>query len=162
MIEKPASVRVAGWHDEAAIYDFLVNGLYKDNPLSLPFSPNVVLDQIQLATRKRLGVIGLIEDGEQIVGSVGVFMSAPAWFVDPKEVTWGRELWLYVRTFARHGTRHCRDLFEFMRWFRDGIRRDNVSNFEIITGPATRDRLELKERLWARYGHRSGASFILK
>jgi len=157
---------MAGPDDEPAIYDFLVNGLHKENDLGLPFSTDTVYRQIQQATRDRRGAIGLIEDEGQIVGSVGIFLTSPAWFVDSRDLTWGRELWLYVRTFARHGTRHFHDLFAFMKWFRDGMRAglppDHKGGFEIITGPASNDRLELKERLWARYGRRSAAYFILK
>jgi hypothetical protein len=164
--EKPASVLVAGPEDEADIYDFLVNGLYKENPPGFPFSPEAALRQIELATRDNLGKIGIIKGEGQIVASVGIFLASPAWFVDSRDVTWARELWFYVRTFARNGTRHYRDLFQFMRWFRDGIRAglppDHIGGFEIITGPATRDRLDLKEKLWARYGSKVGVSFILE
>jgi hypothetical protein len=161
-------VRLATHADEDALYDLLM-GLHRDNPLGLPYRPEVVLANIRAGTRPEAGkpqaVIGVIdgEDGE-LLGSVGLFLGQAAWFVD--DIWWLFERWLYVRPTDPERAAHATALFEFARESRDKMRADLGPDypwsFEVVMSWTGGDRQEAKDRLWAREGEKVGSSFILR
>lgn len=127
MIDRPERVRVAGWQDEERIYEFLIElHRYNERGWGWPFRPEIVLAQIEAATRpdpktrtnpndKRLGRIGLIEAHGEIVASTGVYFVSPVWFTDAVAP---QELWLYVKPEHRsHG--YDKDLFDFAIWLKE-------------------------------------------
>ena len=152
-LEKPARVRLALPADESALYALLV-ALHHANPMGSGYNPAMVLEQIRMGTEQRGGIIGVIDgpDGT-LVASVGLFPYHP-WYVDQWALN---ELWLFVRPEARHGAALYRDLFRFMQW----VRQENPS-MEILTNVVSRDRLPLKERIWARFAERIGAIYLVK
>lgn len=162
------TVRLATKEDEDALYDLLM-ALHRDNPLGLPYRPEVVLANIRSGTRPELGkplaVIGVIDDGsrETLLGSVGLFLGQAAWFVD--DIWWLFERWMYVRPTDPDRAAHSQALFAFCRESRDKMRADLGPDYpwplEVVMSWTGGDRQEAKDRLWSRHGTKVGSSFIL-
>lgn len=126
MVEKPASVRLATYKDEAAIFDLLValHGTL-DGGWGHRYDPLLVSAKIEAATRpltemrsnpqnQERGLIGVIDgpDGK-IVGGVGLFVVPFFWFSRVPSLV---ETFLFVRPEARGQAKHHRDLFRFSQW----------------------------------------------
>lgn len=152
--------------DEDALYDLLM-ALHRDNPLGLPYRPEVVLAGIRAGTRpepgKPLAAIGVIDGEHELLGSVGLFLGQAAWFVD--DIWWFFERWLYVRPTDPERAHHNAALFAWARERRDKMRADLGPDypwaFEVVMSWTGGDRQEAKDRLWAREGTKVGSSFIL-
>ena len=162
-----SDVRIASRDDEDALYDLMM-ALWRDNPLGLPYRPEVVLSAIRMGTRpepgKPLAVIGVIDGENELLGSVGLFLGPAAWFVD--DIWWLFEKWLYVRATDPDRARHSDALFAFAAWARDKMRADIGPGYpfpiEVVMSWTGSDRHEAKDRLWSRYGKKVGSSFVLK
>lgn len=172
----PESVRIATAGDERALYELLVR-LHRHNDFGwgYPYSPILVLRQIEAATRrspeersdprdKRIGVIGVIDGERGLIGSVGVFLQQPMWFSEAVVPT---ELWLYVDPAHRRGTRHEADLMQFAKWVRDAMATDpamadHKMPFPLMTGFMHQSpRYPAMQRLWQRLsgGRQVGSLF---
>lgn len=142
--------------------------LHADNPLGLPYRPEVVLANIRAGTRPKAGeplaIIGVIDDGDELLGSVGLFLGQAAWFVD--DIWWLFERWLYVRPTDPDRAKHADELFDWAREQRDKMRADLGPDypwpFEVVMSWTGGDRHEAKDRLWARHGKKVGSSFVLR
>lgn len=162
----PVTVHLATPDDEDALFDLLM-ALWRDNPLGLPYRPEVVLASIRAGTRpapgQPLAVIGVIDGERELLGSVGLFLGPAAWYVD--DVWWLFERWMYVRPTDPDRAAHAAALFAFCREIRDKMRADLGPEypfpFEVVMSWTGSDRQEAKERLWARHGTKAGSSFIL-
>lgn len=183
-MEQPASVRWATHADEHSIYDALIE-LHRVNGFGwgFPFRPEIVLAQIEVGTRadpktrtnpidQRRGVIGVIDGADgKIAGLVGIFFMSPMWFSDWAVPT---ELFLFVRPTEREHRRYARDLFDFARWFRDGLKAqpsmvDSRLPFPLMTGfmhvdNPKRPLFAVMERLWQRLsgGKKIGTLFMVE
>lgn len=164
MIEKPASVRLATYKDEVALYEFLLeHHRALDNGWGHRYDPLLVSAKIEAATRpnpamrsnpqnQERGLIGVIDgpDG-QIIASIGLFVIPFFWFSRVPSLV---ETWLYVRPGARGKARHERALFQFRKWahatLKAGMHDYNdpflsLTGFMNLTPDATPTRMA---RLW--------------
>lgn len=166
MAEKPASVRIAGPGDESGLFDLLV-GLHEESAFRklIPYRVEKIKTSIELGTRQKGGMIGVIDGkaGEvgDIVASIGLWFTEWWWSDAPVIMT----KWLYVRPEARHtGVAHFKALFEFALWVREQIQADvPVPVLLELTHDSAIDDIDLverKDRLFARFGRRVGSVFL--
>lgn len=158
------AVRLATVADERRLYDLLVEMWgHNEHGWGFAFSPEIVIRHIEEGTRpnltqrsdpgdRRRAVIGVIEEAGALVATVGLFLDAPLWFVDPQECVCPTELWFYVSRRA-HALGCRQALRDFSLDMRDKLRRDVCGKMPLITGfmhQGTRYRLmqRLWERLW--------------
>lgn len=159
----PARVRVATEADEDALYE-LLKGLEEDNGLGWPHDEERVRHHIELGTRRRGGIHGVIDDPAnktdaiKLVGSVGVIFNQP-WYA--KDWFW-HELWLFVLPQHRRGTGYADDLRQWMRWYQHAFEKANGARVPFFTSVTSRKRLDAKIRWWRRWGTQVGAIFELK
>jgi len=166
MIEKPASVRIATEQDEQHIFDLLII-MHRENPLArmFPYDATKVFSAIEVGTRRRGGIIGVIDDPERprLLATTGILFDSWWWsqamFASPK--------WFLVRPDARHGRRLTRELADFVLWVRESVARDMVAAgdktpFLLETGFTSLSQIDAKERLWRRLfqGRKTGSVFL--
>lgn len=179
-VENPPA-RIATQADEHALYEMLVRlHRHNENGWGFPYSPVLVMRQIEVATRRdpktrsdprdnRVGVIGVIDGAQpgKFLGTVGIFMQSPMWF---SEVLVPTELWLYVEPAYRKGGKHEADLMAFARWVRDTMRDDPAmadygAPFPLMTGfMHMGPRYAAMQRLWQRLckGRQVGSLFMVE
>jgi hypothetical protein len=144
--------------DESSLFDLLM-ALNADNGFGVPVSSERVLAAIQLGTRQRGGIIGVIDgpDG-RIMGSISLVMAqfwySDAWFL--------QEGWVFVRPEAR-ASHHYRDLFLFANWARLQMGTEPTTGrpWLVQTSVWSLNRLPAKLRLWARFGRQVGGIFLI-
>lgn len=181
MSEPPKGVRIANFHDERALYALLVD-LHRHNQAGwgYPYAPRTVMSQIEVGTRPdprtrsnpndiRGGIIGVIDSPEgRLIGTIGLFDMAPAWFSEGTDARALFEIWLYVRPRARHIGRHYRNLFRFGHWAHDSMKADLAKTdypyiFPMFTGFMHQgNRYLLMERLWQTFcgGRKVGSLYM--
>jgi hypothetical protein len=153
------TIRLAGPEDEDKLFDLLL-GLEIDNGfLDVPRSDARVRLHIELGTRQKGGIHGVIDgpDG-RLAGSIGIipnqFWYSEAWFY--------QELWLFVRPEYRKGTGYADEL----RGWASKVKRDFEAGagqeVPFFTSVSSRKRLDLKIRWWRRWGEQTGAIFLLR
>lgn len=155
-------VRIAKVAEERSIYRLLVEMWEHNNRgWGFEYSPEIVIRHIEEGTRpnllsrsdstdQRRAVIGVIEEEGQLVATVGLFLDAPMWFVDPRQCVCPTELWFYVSPRAR-GQGHRQALRNFSLDVRDKLRRDVKGRMPLITGFMHQgSRYSVMQRLWQR------------
>lgn len=154
-VKHPPSVRLATPADEARLYALLIE-LYRDNGFGVSMSPQKVADHIRAGTDGKGGVIGVVDAGETIVASVGLFL-AQLWFTDDWCLY---ERWLFVHPrYRQAGLADA--LFEFAERHRLAMEKGIGSAFPLFTGPTSLNRLPAKMRMWRRHGRQIGAQFVM-
>lgn len=162
---RPDSVRMAGPDDEAALYDLLM-ALDVDNSFGIPHDPDRVRAAIEKGTRRQGSIIGVIdgragEYGEgheaHLAASVCLTLSQ-FWY---SNVFFLSEIWLFVRPEYRHN-HFERDLFQFAKWCREEMSRQNGDEMLAVSSVSSPNRLPAKLRLWSRYGEQIGGIFQIK
>lgn len=173
------AVRLADYRDESEIYSLLME-LRSTGSVAqmLPMSPGKVMAQIECGTRPnpktrtliqddRRGLIGVIgEPWERLSASIGLFFNEP-WYSDVPTLT---QLWLYVRQESR-GQGLDRLLFDWhIGWaYKEMGRRiaeaarergEDPQPFFLETTHISGDRVDLKDKLWVRYGKKYGIQRI--
>ncbi len=168
VIEKPSVVRIAAAADEDALYDLLVDLRQTGGPVArlLPYRPEKILAQIQLATRAQQGVIGVIDgpNGEAHA-SVGLFNHTPWW----TDITIFVQLWLYARP-ATVGLGYGEALLRFVAWTQQSMTADIEKYARDHNEPPTPfyienthiggHHLKALDRLFSKYGERVGSVFV--
>lgn len=162
-IERPQNVRLAGPADEAALYDLLM-ALDADNSFGIPYDPDRVRAAIRRGTRRQGSIIGIIDGKRGEYGEAGELAASISliltqfWYAS----TWYlAEQWLFVRPEYRHN-RLERDLFNFARWCRAEMNRENDQKMFVVTSVSSPARLPAKLRLWAQHGKQIGGIFVLQ
>jgi hypothetical protein len=157
----PKSVRVAGYDDEAPLYDLLM-ALYKDNDVGIPPRPHDVREAIRSGTRRgaETGVLIAVADGEEgeLAGSVCV-VPATAWYNQSPEYGYLAERWLFVRPECRKGRTLHDDLFQAARCYKRQAENALGKRVPLISSVTSLKRLPAKMRLWRRYGALIGAIY---
>jgi GNAT superfamily N-acetyltransferase len=138
-------VRHATIADERALYDLLVD-MWRGNARGWGFDydPAIVIGRIQEGTRpnpqdrsdpssQRRGIIGVIEQDDRLVASIGIFLDAPLWFVNPKRQVAPTELWFYIRP-AYRGRRYERLLRDYALDVRDKLREGVEGPMPLVSG----------------------------
>lgn len=155
MISKPPSVRIATQADEPALYWLLVNDLEADNGLGWTVSPRKVLEHVQRCCRGQMGLAGVIDGPDGIIGSIAIEMISP-WYSDDLMLM---QMWQFVVPEARAGTSHGNDLFAFAEWHRQDMAAKIGQALILETCVMSHHRLGAKLRLWARKARAVGGIF---
>lgn len=140
-------VRIAGPHDEDAIYEFLL-GLWDENGM-FPLDEGRARQQIRVATEHRGGIIGIIDGPDGIEASIGLF-AEPWWYSTDYAID---EKWAFVRPDCRKSP-HARNLIEFAKWVSERMQ------LPLFMGIITTERTAAKERLYQRQLVRAGGLFL--
>lgn len=152
----PANVRMASPRDEDALFDVLM-ALNEDNGFGIPVSPDRVMAQIRLGTRRQGGLIGVIEGTNgRINGTIGLFISQ-MWYTDQYHLA---EMWLFVRPDSRDGKIHA-DLFGFAEWCRVKMQTSGTQPWIVTTSVSSPKRLPAKLRLWSGFAKQVGGIFYM-
>lgn len=149
-------VRLATPSDSDRLYALLLE-LYRDNGFGVPMSPQKVRDHVTNGTDGKGGIIGIIDDGDRIVGSVGMFLQQ-LWFTDDWCLY---ERWLFVLPGHRRGRHLAELLFAFAKQAQRSMQKGTGNTFPLFTGPTSLNRLDAKMRLWQRHGQQIGAQFVI-
>ena len=146
MTTKPASVRVATRADEDRIFA-LMHLAHKENAVAC-INNQKVWDKIRLATRKKGGVIGIIDGPKGLEGVICMCM-AQWWYSDDWHV---EELINFVHPDCRRSD-HAKDLLSFAKWFTEQM------ELPLFIGVLSNIRTEAKVRLYGRRLDNVGAVF---
>ncbi len=160
MTEYPSRVKLAGPEDEDRLYEHITAGPVLDPGFGfgVPYSPEKVRAQIEVATRRQGGMIGLIKGKDsEIAASVCLVMSS--WWYSA-EIYLG-EVWLYVSPDYRHNGFE-KDLFRFCKWGREQFSAAMGRPVALVTSVSSPTRLDAKTRLWRRLcgGRQVGSIFV--
>lgn len=146
MTERPLNVRLAAPADEDAIFNLLAEGLFNENG-TFSLSEDKSRKFIRQAVNHEGGIIGVIEEGGVIAGSIGMNLES-FWYSDEFNIC---EYWNYVHPQYRKsiGTEfkrsdYAKDLINFAKWVSE--RMGLVLNIGIISTTRT----EAKCRLYGR------------
>jgi GNAT superfamily N-acetyltransferase len=147
MTEKPASVRIASPEDEAEIWG-LMQEAYKEQPI-MPLVKERVMEKVMMGTRRKGGVIGVIDGKDGLEGYLIAVLSR-WWYTDEWHV---EELSNFVHPDHRK-SQHAKNLIEFAKWFAEQM------NLPLIMGIMSTKRLDAKVRLYKRQVTQCGAVFL--
>lgn len=164
-------VRLATERDETKLYAMLVD-LHRNSPVGkiIPYDTAKIMEAIQLATRAKGGIIGIVEsETGEIEASVGLLLTTWWWSQAPCLTM----KWLYVRPRSR-GAGYYRDLFAFIEDIRSTLERGSASRargdglpplplLAELSHDSAIDSTELvdkKDRLFARFARRVGSIFV--
>lgn len=146
MIEKPSNVRLATHKDEDEIFRILTEGLFHENG-TFSLSETKARDFIRSAVDCQGGIIGVIDEGDQIAATIGMNLGT-FWYSDDWHI---EEYWNFVRPeFRNHigensdRSHYARDLINFAKWCAEKM--GYVLNIGIISTTRT----EAKCRLYGR------------
>ncbi len=168
MIEKPENIRIANAADEDAIYDIVVDLRKNGGPVArlLPYRPERIAAQIQLATRGGQGIIGVIDGPDRIDASVGLFNHVPWWTDIPIFI----QLWLYARP-PTVGMGYGDALLRFVVWAQQSMSSDMtkyaqehsepVAPFFIENTHMGGHHMDALDRLFSKYGEKIGSVFLV-
>lgn len=149
-------VRMAGHHDEDALYELLY-GMWEEGGL-LSLSPHKVRAQIKSVLSEERGVIGVIDGPEGLEATIGLSFH-PMWYTDDWSIN---ETWLYVhpdhrrpdRTKPQYRSTHARTLIEFAKWVSGRMK------MPLIMSVTQTKRTEAKMRLFRRSLVPVGGTFL--
>jgi len=147
-------VRLAIKADEGEIFALLLM-LHSENGL-FSLNRDKVLAGIQWATKRKGGVIFVIEEKGRIVASLGMTI-AQDWYSDDEYLL---ERWNYVHPEYRKGNDYARRLLEQCKWSTEWFRLNAKINMPFQCGITSFDRTEAKIRLYARHMPCLGANFM--
>ena len=146
MTLKPQTVRVATRKDEDRIFA-IMHLAHKENAVA-GINNQKVWDKIRLATRKKGGVIGVIDGPQGIEGVICMVMSQ-WWYSDDWHV---EELINFVHPDYRRSD-HAKNLLDFSKWFSEQM------DLPLFIGVLSNIRTEAKVRLYGRRLQNVGAVF---
>lgn len=164
MSDRPDNVRMAVRTDEDPLYDLLL-ALEDDNSFGIPYDEKRVRAAIERGTRQQGSIIGVIdgrrgEVGEEhppeLAASICLTLNQ-FWY---SEIWMLQEIWVFVRPEYRHN-HFERDLFQFARWCKEEMSRQNGENTLLVSSVSSPTRLPAKLRLWSRYGKQIGGIFAI-
>lgn len=150
-------VRLAMPADEDQIFELLLllhaeNGMFGVNPFK-------VREGIKWATRRKGGIIWVVNEGALIVASLGMLISTD-WYSDDEYLL---ERWNYVHPRYRKSD-HARKLLEQAKWTSEWFSRESKKKgrgpVPFQCGINSFDRTEGKVRLYARHMPCIGAFFM--
>lgn len=146
MIEKPSNVRLATLADEDEIYRILSEGLFYENGAFSLNEPKVRAF-IRQAVDCQGGIIGVIDEGDQIAATIGMNLGT-FWYSDDWHI---EEYWNFVRPEYRNHigaeskrSYYAKDLINFGKWCAEKM--GLILNIGIISTTRT----EAKCRLYGR------------
>jgi hypothetical protein len=151
---KPDSVRIATRADEAALF-FSLAFLENDNGLGWTVSPRKVLTHVQRCCRGQMGLAGVIDGPDGIIGSIAIEMLSPWYSEDLLLVT----IWQFVRPEYRAKASYGADLFAFAEWHRQDMAAKIGQPLVLESEVLSHTRLKAKIRLWGRKARQVGAIF---
>jgi hypothetical protein len=163
LIERPPSVRFARPGDEIALYEMLIEK-WQVSALAkyIPYDPIVVMELAEAAIARRGGwIVGICEDASGPVGTIGL---------QPDRWWWTRDCWYHFQRWLfvkrrGHGKGFRQDLFQFGEWCRQrmehdiaaaGDKRPFATEFSYMAS----EHLAARDRIWSRWGKKSGSIFI--
>lgn len=144
---KPDNVRLARRGDTQKIYD-LLQPLHAENGI-FSMDKQSVLETIKNGTEERGGIIGVIEDGGRLAGSIGLYLSK-YWYTTDWHLA---EYWNFVHPDYRtcgYGT----TLVDFAKWANENLR------VPLMMGIISTTKTEAKMRLYDRKLIRVGGFFM--
>jgi hypothetical protein len=152
----PASIRIAGPRDEAALMALLALDLAENAAHIAPVDDAKVLANIQVGTRQRGGVAGVIDgpDGSP----VAVIL------LHPVQWWWSQGwYWFEVVNFVHpdhRRSRHVDDLLAFAKWFADTHSKRAGYLVYLLCGVLGAWRVRAKVALYRRKFVQAGAAFV--
>lgn len=155
LISKPSSVRIATKVDEAAIFWLLMNDLEADNGLGWVPSERKVFNLVHRCCTGQMGIAGVIDGPEGIVGSIGIEMISP-WYSEDRMLM---QMWQFVRPEFRAGTHHGKALEDFADWHRADLSERISQPLVLETCVMSHHRLKAKMRLWGQRATLKGGIF---
>lgn len=102
-----------------------------------------------------MGLAGVIDGPDGIVGSIGIEMANAFYSDDPLLM----QVWQFVRPEYRKGTNYGNDLFTFAEWHRQDMAAKIGRPLILETTILSHNRMDAKIRLWRRKGRMIGAMF---
>jgi hypothetical protein len=153
---RPANVRIANEADEVALLHLMLLDV-KENALPIAeASPDKVLEHIQMGTRRKLGILGVIDgpDGKPVAS---VLLAPFQWW-------WSRayflqEVWAFVHPDFRK-SRHAEDLMKFAKWAADSWSMDYGYRVFLFQGVTTITGAPRKVSFYSRFTNYCGGFFI--
>ena len=144
--ERPGKVRLAGEADENAAFDLLMMNLQENAASIAPIDPEKVAHYILMGTRKKGGMLGLIDgpDGKPVAMVLLVYAQwwwSKAWFIQDQV--------MYVHPDHRRSN-HIDDLQKFAKWAVDAWTQDFGYRVYLLTGVLGTKRVREKIVLFRR------------
>lgn len=152
----PASVRLGGPADEAALVDLFTQEVAEVASFMGPVDPDKILEVIQVGTRLRGGFVGMIDGPEKKPVAATVLHPCQWWF---SQGWYYFEICLYVHPDYRR-TKHASDLLDFQRWVVDEQSRGMGYRVYLVNGILGARRTHSKIRLYRRKFAQAGAAFV--
>jgi hypothetical protein len=157
---------MAGPADEDALFDLMM-ALDADNSFGIPYDADRVRAAIKRGTEHQGSIIGVIDgrggtygedsDNPKLVASICVTL-AQFWYSNQWYLA---EQWVFVRPDYRHN-RFENDLFQFAKWCKNEMSRQNGDDTLLVTSVSSPNRLPAKLRLWSRHAQQIGGIFVIR
>lgn len=155
-VTKPESVRIAGPKDEEALLELLLCDLRENATAVAPIDEERVMSHIQFGTRRKGGIVGVIDgpDGNPVATVV----------LAPAQWWWSRAYYIqdivnYVHPDHRQ-SRHIHDLIQFERWASDEWSRLFGYRIFLLCGVLGYKRVREKMIIYKRKFLQAGAAFL--
>ena len=154
--KKPKGVRIAGIADEPVIMELLQQDVAENAAhVSIP-NPVRMLEHVQIGTRRRGGIIGVVDGPEGVPVAVCILIPFQPWWTSQ---WWIQELVCYVHPDHRR-TNMIDDLLEFQKWVVDNWSREYGYRIYLLNGILGAWRVASKIRLYQRKFRLAGAAFV--
>lgn len=153
--ERPATIRIAGEADEVHILAMLIKHLRSAAGHIVPIDPERVLKHIQIGTRRKGGIVGVIDGPEGLPVAVTVLIPAQSAVSQAYHI---QVVFNYVHPDHRR-SRHGEDLVRFERWCSDDWSRGFGYPVPVVHMLHTEDNLKEKIRFYRRWMNQIGAVF---
>ena len=149
---RPLSVRVAVEADEPAVLALLLQDLAENAAEVAEVSEDRVLDHIRLGTRRKGGVVGVIDgpDGKPI--AVTIMISAQWWW---SKQWFFQEIVNYVHPDHRK-SRHFDEIIKFEKWWQDSMTRSFGYRVYLLCGVLATQRVWEKIAAYKRKFQQAG------
>ena len=155
--EKPATVRAATEADETAVLDLLLLDLRENAEKIAPTDREKVMANIQVGTRRRGGVVGVINDSTGKIVAVTILHPVQWWWSNAWHFF---EVVNFVHPDHRQ-SRHIDDLISFGRWWVDAMTKTFGYRVHLVCGVMGILRVRAKIALYTRkFGQQVGAAFV--
>lgn len=153
---KPASVRIAGPADEAALVALLKMEIQEVAHFMGPPDDQKMLDVVQVGTRRRGGFVGVIDGPDKTPVALVVMHPSQWWFSNGWYYV---EIAMFVHPDHRK-SRHVDDLLDFERWVVDEQSRGMGYQVYLLCGILSARRTRSKIALYRRKFAQAGAAFL--
>ena len=154
--ERPDNVRLAGRADEPEIEALLMTQVKEmGNAFGEPSLPDIQ-DILRVATREEgKGIIGVIEEGSEIVATIGLYFTKWAW---TRNMRIGDQF-LFVHPDHRK-SRHASKLITFAKWTSDQLSDRMGYRVYLVLGITTTHDTDRKGRMMQKNANYFGGAFI--